>query len=247
MALLYACEQVIVDPADLTCECETDATELDEADLTALLESASDLLAQVTGLPVGRCQTIYRPSRCMDTGVCGSSGILLPGLNPEVVEVRIDGDLVSDAEWAMMRDVGGDWYLDRFGANGNSVAWPNYQRVGLAHSEPGTFSVTVEAGTYVTDPVTRLAVNDIVCEVLTKLEGARETDDGAVSVVAYGVSIDYRRFGDPTDQETMALAGLSWIRRFVLANGGANYAVVDSNDLHNGWRLQVNGRDAPIP
>jgi hypothetical protein len=67
-----------------------------------------------------------------------------------------------------------------------------------------------------------------------------------VSAVAYGVSVDYRRFSDPTDQETMALAGLSWIRRFVLAHGGAGYAAIDSNDLHNGWELRVNGRDEAI-
>jgi hypothetical protein len=248
----YACESVFLDPDDLTCDCKVDGTELTEAQLVNLLESSSDLLAQVTGLPVGRCMTIYRPCRSYCHGLgcscgCNLDGILLPGLDPEVVEVRIDGALVPEAEWAMMRSPSGDRYLERFFSTGYSRPWPSSQPVGLPHTATGTFSVTVEAGTDILDPVTQMAVNDIVCEILTKMDGDRETEDGAVSAVAYGVSLDYRRFGDPTDQETMALAGLSWIRRFVLAHGGANYSVIDSNDLHNGWELRVNTRDEAIP
>lgn len=244
MVLRYACERVVVAPTDLTCTCSVDNSPLDSDELGDLLDAASDALMKVTGIPVGRCTTIYRPCRkwCYAGCSCGCNidGIRLPGLNPTVTAVWLDGVELPETEWTVISETSDDHYLVRTTPGKH---WPYWQDPALAWTEVKTFAIVVEAGTYIDEPIIKAAVGEIACDILEHLNQERETQDGAVSANVYGLAIDYRRFSDPTDQETMTLAGLSWVRRFVVANGGANYAVVYSIDLENGWKLRTNLRD----
>lgn len=240
MTLREACERTIA-VGDLDrCECSYTALGLTGPELDALMDDAANTLAKITHLPVGRCSTVYRPCRrgCSSfyCGCCGPSGIPLPGINPAVTGIKIDGATVNPNEYTIIRTPN-NWMLERFDPiNGYPTVWPHWQNIAAPDTMAGTFSITVASGTY-PDSVTQSAVAEIACDILSHLNTERETEEGAVAATGYGVSLSYIRFGDPTDQETRALAGLSWVRRFVAANGGGRSAALWSPELDEGWIL----------
>ena len=241
MTLREACETVI-EVGDLgLCNCDWSSLGLTGPETQTIMDDAANALARITHLPVGRCTTTYRPCRkgCSNfwCGCCGPEGIPLPGLNPTVTAVKIDGATVATSEYSVIRTAN-SFLLQRYDASGNFLAWPHTQNIAIADTQVATFAITVSAGTY-PDFITRNAVGELACDALSHLVAERETDDGAVAATGYGVSLDYRTTVSQaqTATETLALAGLSWLRRFVAANGGARPAALWATELDYGWTL----------
>ena len=60
----YACETVIaLEDLDKQTQCEIEALNVPSDQVLDLLDAASDALAEITLLPVGRCTKVYRPCR----------------------------------------------------------------------------------------------------------------------------------------------------------------------------------------
>lgn len=245
MTLRYACQRVIEKEDLANCECSFDkiSPALTEAEIDDILDSACDALAQISSLPVGRCTTVYRPclDRCHYFGCgcgCSPNGIPLPGVAPTVTEVKIDGAIVSNTTYTVLRTTGGVRSLERFLPSGAPDLWPSTQNVRLPDTHVGTFSVSVESGNH-PDRIMRLAAAEIGCDILRTISNERDTPEGIQSANVYSETVAYQRFGDPTDQQTMTLAGLGQVRRFVAAAGAVKYGAFTSNDLLRGWTLYV--------
>lgn len=246
MVLHYACAQVITDDDLSGCDCTLDkiSPALSDAEVTLILEAACDALANITGLPIGRCETVYRPCQdyCHYFGCpcgCGPSGIPLPGILPVVKQVKISGVVVNPNTYTVIRGHGQP-SLERFTLAGLPDVWPTQQNVAVPDTFPDTFAVTVESGFY-PDTIMREAAAEIACDILSTLAHLRETADGVQTASVYGVTQSYTRFGSPTDQQTMTLAGLGQVRRFVAAAGAISYSAFVSNDLKRSWKLYTRG------
>lgn len=242
MTLRSACQRVISDADLANCDCSRDkiSPALTDSDINDILDAASDALANITGLPIGRCTTVYRPCRdyChyWDCACgCTATGIPLPGVDPVVTGVKIDGATINPNTYAVLR-TNGTPSLERFLLTGAPDAWPSAQNPRLPDTQVGTFSITVESG-YYPDRIMRLAAAEIGCDILHSLAQERQVEDSASSATVYGETVSYTRFGDPTDQSTMTLAGLGQVRRFIASVGALMPAAIISNDLMRGWTL----------
>jgi hypothetical protein len=245
VTLRYACARVIGKEDLSNCECSFDkiSPALTPDEIDDILDSASDALAQITSLPVGRCTTVYRPclDRCHYVGCgcgCAPNGIPLPGVAPTVTAVKIDGAVISPTTYTVLKTSGGIRSLERFLPTGAPDTWPATQSLRLPDTAPGTFSITVESGNH-PDPIMRLAAAEIGCDILRTIANERDTPEGIQSATVYSETVAYQRFGDPTDQQTMNLAGLGQVRRFIAAAGAIRYGAFTSNDLLRGWTLYV--------
>ena len=233
----YACERV-VESDELNCECDIpDDVEL----VDAVLDAASDVLAIVTGAQIGRCTATFRPCRTVPTcpaggcSCCGLKGIHLWGVDPAVTSVKIDGATVPTSEYTLITNPWGVKVLERYDSDGYSVSWPTSQRLVLPATAEHTFEITVETGLEIGIPM-KMAVVEIACEMLKGLSGETTYLDGAVSATMFGLTVDYRRFSDPTDQATMNMAGLHWVQRFV-STGDLVGAQILAPELDDGWDL----------
>jgi hypothetical protein len=83
----------------------------------------------------------------------------------------------------------------------------------------------------------KMAVVEIACEMFKALAGETTYLDGAVGATMFGLTVDYRRFGDPTDQSTMNLAGLNWVQRFISAGDVPSGAQILAPELDDGWQI----------
>lgn len=238
MALLYACEQV-VEVDELTCSCDIP----DDADLvTAVLEGASDILAILADAQIGRCTASYRPCRDLSCyppaccWCCNVNGIHLPGVDPVVTEVLIDGAVVAESTYTTITTPRGVKVLARYEADGTNISWPYSQKLMLPSTQPDTFEITVETGNEITIPM-KMAVSEIACEMFAGLTGEDTTLDGAIGATMFGLTINYSRFSDPTDQATMNLAGLNWVRRFINTADVSRGAQILAPEIDDGWEL----------
>jgi hypothetical protein len=243
VTLRVACERVI-EMVDLrNCDCELDkiSPELTEEELDGILDSACDALANIASVPIGRCVTVYRPCRdyChyWDCACgCAPSGIPLPGILPSVTQVKVNGVVVDPNTYAVIKGPGGRRSLERFMLTGAPDSWPSSQNVNLPDTMDGTFSISVQSG-FAADQIMKNAAAEIACDILKTVAQERVPVDGVQSANVYGESVSYARFGDPTDQETMNLAGLGNVRRFMSSVGAVRYGAFTSNDLMRGWNL----------
>ena len=238
MTLQFACEQVLTED-EVTCECVIPA---DNDLVEAVLDAAADLLVLISNAPVGRCETIYRPCRDAYCGFtacrcCRLFGIHLPGFEPTVDEVLIDGVEVDPSTYTVLITPNGQYVLERFDSDGRSVSWPYCQNLLLPSSAANTFEITVSTGLPI-GPLTKLAVNEIACDMFAGLTGGDTSlPDGAVSASLNGLFVDWRRFGNPTDQATMTLAGLQWVQRYMATVSEGAHTQILAPELDDGWQL----------
>ena len=241
MATQYACETLIsIDDVENACECDLP----DDLDvINNVLDGASDFLSLLAGVPLGRCTAAYRPCRrewCDSSyrcGCCALKGIHLPGIDPTVTAVKIDGATVATTEYKVVITSTGVHVLERFDSEYHSVWWPTRQKILAPSTAADTFEVTVESGVEVNMSM-KLAVTEVACDVFKAIAGLDHVlPQGTVSAMMQGVRIDFRRFSDPTEQATMDLAGLGWTNRYLATMPTDIGTQILSPELDSGWEL----------
>lgn len=144
-------------------------------------------------------------------GCDGTEYVLLPPHYPrEIVEVRIDGTVRPAEEYRL-------WGRKLYR---NSGLWPASQNLGLADTEPGTWSVTVEHGEAPTALV-KLAAQTLTKEFLKACQGdtACRLPLRVQSVAKQGISID---FGTAQTLLTAGRTGILEVDQAIVAyNPGA--------------------------
>lgn len=186
----------------LACGCPN--TE-DPIELQRWIDTATETIYLLSGAQYGgECEEVYRPPvNCVGSwpgtgypsyptlvagawynvagcGVC-PSGLLLPFDYPrEVTQVKVDGVVVPSTAWRLD---GRFFYL------GAPHHWPHNQDLGLADTEPGTFSITVLYGLDPTAALRQAAI-DLAAEIGKGCSGAPCALPARVtSIVKQGVSI----------------------------------------------------------
>jgi hypothetical protein len=239
MATTLACERLVtVD--DLTCECDLPvSTEV----IDQVLDGASDLLASLADVQLGRCTANYRPCRddwCAPQwcSCCGTKGIHLPGVEPAVTEVWIDGaQLVADTDYRVMISPIGQYVLVRLDSVSRQLSWPSCKNRFADRAEDGTFEIEVESG-YEVNVMMTLAAAELACDVFSWLAGGDHIlPAGVASATAYGLSMATRLPFDPKRKKGLDLSGFTWVERFLGSLPETKGAEVMSPELDDGWDL----------
>lgn len=243
MAMRYACSPFITDEdfgTLIKCECDLAGLPID-----ALVEQVSDVLAMLTnGTIRGRCERTIRPC-AQDAGcVCGaggwadycsccrlSGGLALPGIEPVVHSIRIDGTPLTEDEFVF---VNGE--LVRVGKS-----WPYCQNLKLPGTEPGTFEIVYTEGDL---PLfAKLAAAELTCELALEIAVAKGNQPPAnwTSANLDGLTVSRDRYAaDPTQavDQFMAL-GLRWTAKFLNLYADGSDAPLDIWSVETGdqWRL----------
>lgn len=245
MAVTLACER-LVDLVDLGCECDLP----DDMDVVeGVLDGSSDFLAALAdSVSLGRCTSAYRPCRDAWCSVrwcscCGVPGIHLPGVDPSVESVWIDGvELTVNVDYRVMVSPLGQYTLVRLNGK-RPVAWPSCKDRYSDRTEVGTFEIEIASG-YARGQLMTMAAAEIACDTFAMLAGGDHIlPVGIVSAIAYGTSMNWRRFSDPTEQKTMDLAGLTMVNRFLQSLPQVTGAEVMSPELDDGWELWQRAED----
>lgn len=125
------------------------------------------------------------------------SRILLPNFPvDEIVEVKIDGDVLDPDEYRL-----DSWrYLTRLpDADGRAQSWPSCQRLDKADTEDGTFSVRYLAGKN-PPPMGVLAAKELACQIYLACSSDEEAaadcvlPAGVATITRQGVTLDLTRF-----------------------------------------------------
>lgn len=238
--LLVACTQAVTaaDVEQHGCPCTLDGLDTDVNDL---IDSVSDLLCELSGgLMCGRCESDRRPCSegacvcgfgCL-WGCCRPAGIPLYGfgVNPVILEVRIDGDTFTD--WAVVESSYDGAKLVRT----DGRTWPTNQYPLRPPSEVGTFQITVESGAEWSF-IAQMAAYEVICEMAAVLTNQpNKLPPGTMAATMDGVSVVIGRLPGQAELEAV---GLTWLARFVGLWGPAATAEVKSPELTEGWVLPV--------
>lgn len=190
-----------------------DCTVVDVDTKVLLLEAASDMVALITGgVVAGRAYTTYRPVRdggC-DCGAdygyptydgstvrvshrcygCELNALPLPGTNPEVTKVMINGAALAAGTFTVLDGK----YLIRVGTGAAPPCWPESQSLWRPDSEPDTFSVTVNSGVGdESNTVVANAVVELACEYAKAFSNqATKLPRGAQAASYQGVTVQMR-------------------------------------------------------
>ena len=185
----------------------------DDALVELLIDDASDILAFASGGRMrGRVSVTWRPVFCgfsdlinelvgtYAPGFNGTRPLPLPDSDPTVVEVVVDGVVLSASEYRL---VDGN-LLVRTGS-----AWPTGNDLELDDTEEGTWSVTVEFGA-APNRLTKIATMSLVRELGAPYIGmAPSLPDGVTSASIQGASISLEtaaeRLRDGIEDATQAV------------------------------------------
>lgn len=210
-----ACEPfaTVADFDEGTCPCAP----LSEEQIEDLIAEASDLLAVASrGMFRGRCTTVVRPCRNVAVCECGAmrpcgcspDAVRLPGVDPVVLDVVIDGTS-QPLENFLLLDGN---MLVRLGGG----RWPNRQHLAQPHTENGTWAIEVEWGHHVSQ-IAAQATIELVCELAKGCQGAKTAlPPNAQSAVIGGVSIGLQRRAEII-RETAGTGDLPKVARFLSA------------------------------
>jgi len=238
MALQVACER-LVDESDLGCDCDLPA---DQDVIDNVLDAASDFLSMLADTSLGRCTAEYRPcrDRCLPCNLCRCCrllGIHLPGHDPTVSKVLIDGVVVDPATYVVIINPIGQYVLERINAEGNSISWPTCQKIVRASTQPNTFEITVESG-YPRNQLMTLAAAEIACDIFAYMAGAEHMlPAGVASAAAYGIVMNARLPFDPTRSDSPDLSQLIWTTRFLQSIPETTGTQILSPEILDGWML----------
>lgn len=248
MTMNVACQR-FCEPDDLfgdRCACALD--ENDDSDLVDdVIDMASDILVWMShGRITGICLNTFRPMK-VGGGTCGTlvgeysdyetarfggmDVIALPGRDVQVLEVEIDGEMLTPSEYGL---IDGRYLFRREGA------WPTSNSLSKLSGAEGVFEVTVRSGV-APDWITRQAAIELACELATEaLENRSRLPRGTVSANVQGVAVALNdALADESDAQ-----GLPRLLRFYAwhcLNGEAP-GVVWAQEMNRGWELvQVSG------
>lgn len=232
MATQLACASFIT-PEDVTCDCQlTSSFTLEE-----IVENASDLLVQLTGgVFYGRCSVKVRPERTgYDCNPCTTDrewALPLPGPNPVVSEVKIDGETLAASEYTMMDD----HLLVRVSSGTSPLYWPSTNHLWKPDTETGTWSITYVHG-YDVDVAAHNATAEIACDLIDGLTGKSRLGQFVSSATMDGLTVS-RQALDPDNVEE---AGFSWVARVLRMFNPSSLSGVRSPELERGWKLHTLG------
>lgn len=234
MAVETAC-QPFVQREDISCDCDAFSDE----EIEELIDQASDLVAILTGGKiVGSCTQTVRP---VGDHACtpfaerplrhyNAKQIVLPGPNPTVTQVKIDGIVLDPSEYVIVDDV----YLTRVSGN-----WPSNKNPLLPDTDDNTFSVTFTVGFL--PALAKMAVKELVCDWVksdVRLGFNRSLPHGARSANIAGVNIQLEQTVEEIRRRSILLPSLVRLLT-VYAPDAGQPAVVYSPDLENGWTLHT--------
>lgn len=175
-------------------------------DVSLWCRIASAWLYRLSGRRYGIRMSTVRPHRLIDSGGigpvygavgalpgwswgyddAGREGLVLPA-QTRIVEVKVDGTVQTAGTDYLLYD---DRLLVRADAGGAHLRWPVYQRLDLADTESGTWSVTYKAGHEVTEEASEMA--RILTAELCRMAAGDETcrlPSSTVAVTRQGISI----------------------------------------------------------
>lgn len=145
-----------------------------------------------------------RPCGCSSVSEIKLSGYPIR----DIVQVTIDGDVVSDDEY-FVRD-------HRYLARKNGAQWPSCQRMDVGNDEDGSFAVTY---TYGQSPpqIGRLAAAQLACQLFKATTGADDCvlPSGARRVTRQGITIDATFFN--RDEDGKWATGMPFVDGFLAA------------------------------
>lgn len=242
-----ACHPFVTVEDVLNAPCACDMNEEDDGEvIEEMIEEASDFLCVASGGRfTGVCEQTVRPitdGRCYDrysyAGLTaphehynwidhyGTDSIVLNGPNTEVLEIVIDGQVVSPNEYGLLN---GNKLFRR-----NNKNWPVYNDVTLPDTEQGTFSITYRFGVAPTAIVRRACI-ELVCQMIKSDEERMNRLRGVVSATVQGVNLSLDQADD------VAALGLPEVTRFLdlYSPRGIGALGVYSPELNHGWRLVV--------
>lgn len=104
-----------------------------------------------------------------------------------VLAVRVDGDVISDADYEVQE---GRWLVYLADTDGQRRTWPTFQRLDRPDTEEGTWSIRAVAGT----PVPQLGVfacAELACELSLLGTDECRLDPRTVSEVRRGLSFEF--------------------------------------------------------
>lgn len=232
MGLEVACEPFI-ERADVTCDCDAfDNDEIDE-----LIEQASDLIAILSGGKItGECLRTVRPvadTACSPFAewpkpAANRKQILLPGPNPTVTEIKIDGVVLSQNEYVIVDGV----YLTRVDG-----VWPGNKNPFLPDTDDDTFSITYQVGHL--PKLAKMATAELVCDWIksdTRIGFNRALPQGARSASIAGVNIVLEQTLEEIRRRSILLPSMVRLLTAYAPDAGQS-AVVYSPELTDGWIL----------
>lgn len=257
MSPRLACQPFVtlVEVLEATCACELN--EDDHGDLIEeFADDASDFLYVLSGGRVfGRCtRTVwpYRPFAYCRPGGMGFGGwgrygwagdgyreswvdydsvdsIPLQGPETSIVEITIDGLLISPTEYGLLDG-------NKLFRKGHKV-WPSSNDITLDDTQDGTFTITYSFGpTVIVRSVKRAAI-ELICQMVQGESQALTRLRGIVSANVQGVSVTM-------SNDDVQNLGLPEVARFmdIFGSSGKGPVGAYSPELNHGWRLlEVSG------
>lgn len=244
MALRIAAEKMTTLEAvqNSGCACIAD---LDDAEVDELIEVASDAIAIATaGIVAGRRTADVLPYVDLDAFLlgdswpCNSPGIPLPGVDPVVVSVTIDGVALASNLYTV-RTTSAASELHRISVDGNPPPpWPTSQQLWRNGVGDHTFVVRYTYGIHV-DWMIQEAAIEMVCDLaVPTLDKKKSTmRPGVTSVSQGGVTVQVDNMVSRVRAGEVGPATSRMVGYY--APFGRAATNVWSPELSGGWTLQI--------
>jgi hypothetical protein len=228
-----------------------DCSMVNNAELTELIDAASDIIALTSNMQItGRCEHEVRPvgnrdcwpsslqDRIFGMGSVVSLGVPMEGINPTVVEVKLDGAVLASVTDYIVQSSDAELYrmVIRLNSDGNPTPWPSSQRWWRPDSEDNTWTLTYEEGLSIDSPGMSKAANEVACWLVndTVAKRKRRLDPRATSASGGGVQIGLRARTEQIKSGEVDLPALTELFAVYLP-GGRFPTQVLSPELRDGW------------
>lgn len=224
-----------------TCGC-VNLDEPPDDELELMIDAASDTLAILSGGVTGRTTFTVRPcatSWCSCAcPCCGLDGIQLPGEDPVVTSVRIDGVTIASDTYALHSTRIGKSLVRVSSTGTQPQSWPMWQSLWRPASQQDTFEIVYTSGIHV-DWVIESAAIELTCDFATLNERRPNAIRHAASVTQGGVNMQIK---ERVDRIRNGESGPSTARFMgIYAPDGRQRSAVYSPEIEGGWELHVIG------
>lgn len=237
MTLLFASSRLATVDAFRAEECKCTG-DISDGDIEKLLDAASDIVAVLTNFAfAGRTTERFRPVKhgwdyeTTRTSVYDHA-LPLPGADPWVESVTIDGVALERSEWAILD---GAWLIRRSTENLDGVGyWPESQNVWLPVTAEGAFEVVVTYGRV--GFVAEQATIELACNYAAAGKGQENALPRRATAAQYqGVSVSLK---DAAAAIREGHEDLPWVTR-LLALDVTPTGAIGSPDDDLGWVMHT--------